>query len=157
MLGIGALYALAALPAASLFAALKPVLFVCALLFALQLVFAGPIPAVATVLRVVGLVLLTSLVSLTTRLSDMINTLTRAIRRVAPSAVSAPKLALAIGLTIRFIPMLLSDIQEIQNARKTRGARGFGVLAIGPLIIKILRMTDALGNAIAARGFENRN
>jgi energy-coupling factor transporter transmembrane protein EcfT len=52
--------------------------------------------------------------------------------------------------------MLLHDFQEVQNARKTRGGRGFSILAAGPLIIKILRMTDALGNAIAARGFENR-
>ena len=52
--------------------------------------------------------------------------------------------------------MLLRDIQEVQHARRTRGASGFSLFGAGPLIIKILRMTDALGSAIAARGFENR-
>ena len=86
----------------------------------------------------------------------MLDALTSAARRLAPLGIDPPKIALAVGLTIRFIPMLLHDIQEVQNARKTRGAKGFGISASGPLIIKILRMTDALGNAIAARGFENR-
>ena len=112
--------------------------------------------AAAATLRIIALVLLTSLVSLTTRLSDMLDALTFATRRLAPFGLDPPKIALAVGLTIRFIPMLLHDMQEVQNARRTRGANGFSVMAAGPLIIKILRMTDALGDAIAARGFENR-
>jgi energy-coupling factor transporter transmembrane protein EcfT len=61
-----------------------------------------------------------------------------------------------IGLTIRFIPMLLHDLQEIRQAKLARRARGLRTFGAGPAIVKILRMTDALGDAIAARGFENR-
>jgi biotin transport system permease protein len=150
------LYVAARLPLGVIFAALRPVLIMCGFIFALQLAVAGLPQAAAAALRIVSLVLLTSLVTLTTRLSDMLDTLTSAARRLAPFGVDPPKIALAVGLTIRFIPMLLHDMQEVQNARKTRGAKGFSIMAAGPLIIKILRMTDALGNAIAARGFENR-
>ncbi len=150
------LYVAARLPLGAVFAALRPVLIISGFIFALQLALAGLPQAMAASLRIVALVLLTSLVTLTTRLSDMLDTLTSAARLFAPLGVDPPKMALAIGLTIRFIPMLLHDFQEVQNARKSRGARGFSILAAGPLIIKILRMTDALGNAIAARGFENR-
>ena len=150
------LYLAARLPLGAVFTALRPVLIVCGFIFALQLILAGLPQATAAALRITALVLLTSLVTLTTRLSDMLDTLTSAARIFAPLGIDPPKVALAIGLTIRFIPMLLHDFQEVQNARKTRGAKGFSILAAGPLIIKILRMTDALGNAIAARGFENR-
>ncbi len=150
------LYVAARLPLGVVFAALRPVLIMCGFIFALQLILAGWPQATAAALRITALVLLTSLVTLTTRLSDMLDTLTSAARILAPLGIDPPKVALAIGLAIRFIPMLLHDFQEVQNARKTRGAKGFSILAAGPLIIKILRMTDALGNAIAARGFENR-
>jgi biotin transport system permease protein len=150
------LYPAARLPLGVVLATLRPVLIVCAIIFALQLAFSGLPQAITAVLRIIALVLLTSLVTLTTRLSDMLDTLTSAARGLAPFGVDPPKIALAVGLTIRFIPMLLRDIEEVQNARKTRGGNGFGLMAAGPLIIKILRMTDAVGNAIAARGFENR-
>jgi biotin transport system permease protein len=153
---IALLYVAARLPLGAVFAALRPVLIICGFLFVLQLAVAGLPQATAAALRIVALVLLTSLVTLTTRLSDMLETLTLAARRLAPLGVNPPKIALAVGLTIRFIPMLLHDLQEVQNARKTRGGKRFSILAAGPLIIRILRMTDALGNAIAARGFENR-
>jgi biotin transport system permease protein len=150
------LYVAARLPLGAVFAALRPVLVICSFIFALQLAVSGLPQAATAALRIIALVLLTSLVTLTTRLSDMLDTLTFAARGLAPLGIDPPKIALAVGLTIRFIPMLLHDIQEVQNARKTRGGKGFSIFAAGPLIIKILRMTDALGNAIAARGFENR-
>lgn len=150
------LYLAARLPLGAVLATLRPVLIVCAIIFALQLVFSGLPQAITAVLLIMALVLLTSLVTLTTRLSDMLDTLTWAARGLARFGIDPPKIALAVGLTIRFIPMLLRDIEEVQNARKTRGAKGFSIMAAGPLIIKILRMTDAVGNAIAARGFENR-
>jgi biotin transport system permease protein len=150
------LYVAARLPLGAMAAALRPVLIMCGFIFVLQLGLSGLPQAASTALRIIALVLLTSLVTLTTRLSDMLDTLTFAARGLAPLGIDPPKIALAVGLTIRFIPMLLNDMQEVQNARKTRGGNGFSILATGPLIIKILRMTDALGNAIAARGFENR-
>lgn len=154
--GIGALYPVARLPLKTVALALKPVFLIAAIIFALQLAFAGWTEAIASFMRILALVLLASLATLTTKLSDMLETLTRAARPTAALGLSPPKLALAIGLTIRFIPALLHDWQEIQRARIARGASGFSFLGAGPLIVKILRMTDALGEAIAARGFDNR-
>jgi biotin transport system permease protein len=154
--GIAALYPLARLPLKTVALALKPVFLIAAIIFGLQLALAGWTEAAASLLRILALVLLASLATLTTKLSDMLDTLTRAARPAAALGLSPPKLALAIGLTIRFIPALLHDWQEIQRARVARGARAFSVLGAGPLIVKILRMTDALGEAIAARSFDNR-
>lgn len=156
LIAIACLYPLARLPVRAVAIALKPVLLVGAALFALQWIIAGPAEAATVALRILALVLLTSLVTLTTRLSDMLDVLSRAARPFAAFGLSPPKLALAVGLAIRFIPTLLQDLQEIQQARLARRARGPSLLGIGPLMVKILRMTDALGDAIAARGFDNR-
>lgn len=153
---IAALYPLARLPLKTVALALKPVFLIAAIIFGLQLALAGWTEATASLLRILALVLLASLATVTTKLSDMLETLTHAARPTSALGLSPPKLALAIGLTIRFIPALLHDWQEIQRARTARGARGLSFLGAGPLIIKILHMTDALGDAIAARGFDNR-
>jgi biotin transport system permease protein len=61
-----------------------------------------------------------------------------------------------VTLALRFIPALAKDWREIEQARAARGARSFGFLAIGPLVLRILSMTNALGDAIAARDFDSR-
>jgi biotin transport system permease protein len=136
---------------------LRPVLIISAIIFGIQLFLVGPQEAVRVVLRLLTLILLTSLVTLTTRFSDMLATLTSASRPLAALGLNPPKFALAAALVIRFIPTLLSDLAEIRQARLARGASGLRSFGPGPLIIKILRMTDALAAAIAARGFESRN
>jgi biotin transport system permease protein len=150
------LYWLAELPAPTIVKALRPVIIVCVLIFAVQLLLSGTEEAARVVMRLMALVLLTSLVTLTTRFSDMLDVLTRTARPLAFLGLSPPKLALATGLVIRFIPTLLHDLSEIRQARLARQASGWRSFGPGPLIVKILRMTDALAGAIAARGFENR-
>ena len=150
------LYRLARLPFATLASALRPVLIVGALIFAMQLFLAGPLDAAKILLRLFTAILLVSLVTLTTRFADMLDVLTRLTRPLARFGLDPPRLALAVGLTIRFIPTLLHDLHEIRQAQRARCASGLRSFGAGPLIVKILRMTDALGNAIAARGFENR-
>ncbi len=151
------LYTLARLPAAEILRALKPILLVAAIIFGLQWALVGPLAATLALLRILCLVLLASLVTLTTPLSEMIDTITALARPLARLGLSPAKLGLVIALTLRFIPVLMNDYREIEAARAARGARYPGLGAAGPLLVKTLRMTDALGDAIAARGFENRS
>jgi len=153
---IALLFRIAQLPLRAMLIALRPLLIAAIVIFSLQFFLAGPLEAASIVLRIGAAVLLTSLVTLTTRFSDMLDVLTRAARPLAVIGIDPPRLALMVGLTIRFIPTLLYDLQEIRRARLARGARGLRAFGAGPLVVKILRMTDALGSAIAARGFENR-
>lgn len=152
----GGLYWLARLPFGTIAAALKPLMFLAIFIFGVQWAFAGWEMAAIVLLRILCVVLLSSLVTLTTPLSEMIDVIVRIVRPLSRFGISGPQIALAIALTIRFIPSLLADLQEIQRARLARGAKGPSILAAGPLILKILHMTNALGDAIAARGFENR-
>ena len=157
LLCISGLYAAARLPLKTIAVAFRPVLIVAAIILVLQMLLAGPVEAARVLFRILAIVLLTSLVTLTTRLSDMLEVIAAAAGPFGRFGVSPPRVALAASLTIRFIPTLLHDLSEIQQARLARQARGPAILGAGPLIVKILSMTEALGNAIAARGFESRN
>ncbi len=149
------LYVLAGLSLGVVLRALSPVLMTVALFAGLQAVFAGWPAALSTGLKTTSLVLLASLVTVTTRFSDMVDALTAAARPLARIGLSPAKTGLALALAIRFVPVLMKDYQDIQAARLARGGSRWGVLALGPLLIKTLRMTGDLSDAITARGFEN--
>jgi biotin transport system permease protein len=151
-----ALYPLARLPLSAATAALSPLLLIGGAIVTLQLALSGWQEAAATAMRLPALVLLAALVTYTTPLSDMIETVTRAASPLARLGISPPRIGLAITLAMRFIPALAKDWQEIEQARAARGAAGRSFLAIGPLILRILCMTNALGDAIAARDFDSR-
>ncbi len=154
--GLIGLYWIAELPFESLIASIKPLFLAIALIFALQFFISGFAEAMTVIVRIVSAVLIASLVTLTTRMADMLDVLMRISRPLAFFGVNPTRFALAVSLAIRFIPTLLNDLGEMRQAKLARRAQGLRVFAVGPLIIKILRMTGTVGNAIAARGFENR-
>jgi biotin transport system permease protein len=136
--------------------ALRPVILVAAAVFALQWWLTGIGEALRAVLRIFALVLAASLVTLTTPFSRMIDTLAVAAGPLAVFGFNPARFGLAAALVIRFIPVLMNDFREIEMARAARGSRRPALGAAGPLIIKTLRMTDTLSEAILARGFETR-
>jgi biotin transport system permease protein len=123
----------------------------------LQAIFAGWEAGLITALRTISLVLGASLVTFTTPFADMIDALAFAARPLSHFGASPAKTGLALALAIRFIPVLMQDYRDIQDARAARGGSRFGALALGPLLIKVLRMSAELSDAIAARSFESRD
>jgi biotin transport system permease protein len=149
----GPLHARATSPRSCPFTASIPILGV---IFIAQVTLSGWIPAATASMRIIALVLLASLVTLTSPLTEVIDAVTRAARPLGRFGVSAPKLGLAVSLTMRFIPAFAKDWRDTEDARAARGATGSGYLGLGPLILRILCMTNALGDAIASRDFESR-
>jgi biotin transport system permease protein len=150
------LYPLARLPLGEIARAIAPVIVLVVAICTFQWFVAGPAAAAAIGLRIITLVLLAALVTLTTPFSAMIDTFGRAAALARPLGVNPQKVGLAASLAVRFIPVLLADYREIQAARQARGARSPGLFAAGPLLIKTLRMAGTLADAVEARGFENR-
>ena len=151
-----ALYPLARCRFMEIARALKPVVLLVAAICAFQWVVAGPLAAATIGARIITLVLLAALVTLTTPFSAMIDTFARVAALARPLGVNPHKVALAAALAVRFIPVLLDDYRAIQAARRARGARSPGLFAVGPLLIKTLRMAGTLSEAIEARAFDNR-
>ena len=156
LLVVVGLYGLARLPLNAALMTLRPLLPLIGIIFLAQVALSGWIPATTTVLRIACFILLAALVTLTSPLSAMIDAITRAARPLGRFGLSAPKLGLAIALTMRFIPALAHDWRGVESARAARGAVRPSFLGVGALILRILCMTNALGDAIASRDFESR-
>lgn len=112
-----------------------------------------------TALRVSGALLaaiaVAALVALTTRLSDMLDAVTRAAQPLRHVGVSPDRVALVLVLTVRAIPLLARGLRQVTEARKARGL-GMSVRAlVVPTVLGALQTADQLGDALAARGVDD--
>ncbi|MGF1512849.1 MAG: energy-coupling factor transporter transmembrane component T family protein [Elainellaceae cyanobacterium] len=108
---------------------------------------------VAVVLRFVVLVLLAAVVSLTTQVTAMMDVLERSLRPLVRFGVPVDTVTLILMLTVRFIPVLLAQIQEIQAAQQARGVSRPALTLWVPLLVKTLRLADQVTEALDARGY----
>ncbi len=148
------LYAIARVPLRTAARQLRPFVLLIGLIFVFHGLFTSWTLGFLVVLRFAVLVLLGMLVSFTTRVSDMIETIESALAPLRALGVNPEKVSLALSLALRFIPLLYSQVQEIREAQRVRGLeRNLAAIAI-PLLVRTLKMAGDLTDAIEARGFD---
>lgn len=131
--------------------ALWPMLLVVALL---QGWFDGWPVAAATLLRIVALVGFASLVTFTTKTGEMLDTLAPLFAPLRLLGVNPRLPALAIGLVIRLVPMLLELWTARQEAWQARTGRRASIRLIPSFLAEALALADQLAEALDARGFQ---
>ena len=152
---VAGLFALARIPARLIWAQLRPLRWFLLVIAVAQVVLAGW----STAVMVCGSLLLSlavaSLVTLTTRVSAMLDVCQRLLRPLARFGLDPDRIGLVLALTIRCIPMLSGIVEEVGQARKARGL-GFSIVAlVVPAVVRSLRSADALGEALVARGVDD--
>jgi biotin transport system permease protein len=146
------LYVVAGIGWRVLWAQFRPLALVLAALFAVQTLFGDAGQGITMVLRCLALISLAALVTLTTRTSDMVAALERALRPLSRFGIDPDKISLVISLALRFIPVLGEQVTQIREAQRARGLdRNILALAV-PLLVHCLSMADAVADAIEARG-----
>lgn len=117
----------------------------------------SPARAITVGSRILTLVIAASVITHSTRLSDMLDTLMGALKPLSRLGVNPALVSLAIALTIRFIPAIADDYREIRAARMARCGRGFSPTLFGPLLVRMLRDADMIVQAIEARSYASRS
>ena len=60
-----------------------------------------------------------------------------------------------LALTIRAVPVMTEIVVAVLEARKARGAeRSVRAIAV-PVVVRALQTSDAMGEALIARGFDD--
>ncbi|AZR74749.1 transporter [Anoxybacter fermentans] len=177
---------LSKLPYKRVLLGLKPILFIAAFTFVLHLFFTtggdvilkvgfitvyeeGFYTGIFMVVRILLLILFTSLLTLTTspiELTDAIEHLLKPFQRLG---VPAHELAMMMTIALRFIPTLMDEAEKIMKAQQARGAdfESGGLIKkaksliplLIPLFVSAFRRADDLALAMEARcyrGGENR-
>lgn len=133
----------------------RPAVALVLVLGAVQVLVLGPWPASVLVASVSAMLALAWSVSLTTPVSEMLAAVVAALAPLRRFGVRPERVGLAVALTIRAIPLLADVGRQVVEARSARGAptglRGLPGTAV-PLVVRTLRLADAMGDAVVARG-----
>ena len=95
---------------------------------------------------------LANLVTMTTRLDDMIGVIERATAPLARLGVQPRVLAVAIALVIRFTPVLMDKAGQLGQAWRARSARRVNWRLVLPISLMALDDADRVAEALRARG-----
>jgi biotin transport system permease protein len=133
---------------------LKPLLPLILIIGALQAASEGWGHGVAVIMRILAMVLLADLVSMTTTMSALMEAMTPALRVLRPVGVNPRKTALAVTLVLRFVPVLLGKWQAREEAWRSRTRRRMPLRLVAAFIAEILQLADHVAEALDARGFD---
>jgi biotin transport system permease protein/energy-coupling factor transport system permease protein len=105
-----------------------------------------------------------SLLTMTTTQSELTGGLERLLRPAKILNISSHDIAMLIGLALRFIPTLQSEMRNVRDAQSARGVDFNPRRPIGkikaltfltvPLLLNVIRRSDELVDAMEARGYQ---
>ena len=104
------------------------------------------------ILRMVAAVAAANLVTMTTKLADMMAVMEWLARPFARFGLAPKTLAMAMALVIRFIPVMVERHGQITDAWRARSARRAGWRVLLPTILAALDDADQVAEALRARG-----
>lgn len=117
-----------------------------------QLIFLGPEPAIANSARVAAAIVLSALLVLTTRVTDLLDALERGLQPLERVRIDPQSAALLLTVTLTTIPVLARLAKDVREAQRARGAgAGLRTFAV-PMIVLASKHAFDLGDALTARG-----
>ncbi len=136
---------------------IKPLLFILAVLFAIHLWATDWQTGLVAVSRLLAMVLLANAVTMTTTMSEMMDAVMPLFQPLRIFGIEPAKIALAVALVIRFIPVLFAEWSARERSWQARGGgrqtwRLFPAFSLG-----VLRLSSNVGIALDARGFARRH
>ncbi|EID77504.1 MULTISPECIES: energy-coupling factor transporter transmembrane component T family protein [Rhodococcus] len=155
VLVVGLLFAVASIPWRVAVAQLRPVVWMLLIIAVFQVLITSPARAVVVCGVLLISVALAALVTLTTRVTDMLDTVSRALGPLRRFGVDPDRIGLLLALAIRCIPLLTGIVQEVAQARKARGLQWSMTALATPVLVRALRTADAMGDALVARGVDD--
>lgn len=159
-LGVAALvvaggFALARIPARVAWSQLWPMRWFLLFIAIFQVIFTGWERALMTCGTLLMTVAIAALITLTTRVTEMLDVCQRLLGPLRRFGVDPDRAGLVLALTIRCIPLMVEIVGAVSQARKARGA-GFSLRAlVVPSVVRALRRADAIGDALTARGVDD--
>ncbi len=152
---VGVVYLSAGLGLGLMWHQIRPMMLLMIVIAAMTWITATWQKAVAVPGMILVLVAVASLVTLTTRTTDLVDVLVRLFGALRRFGVDPERVGLILLLGIRVVPLVYELSREISEAQTARGAvRDIRAFAV-PLIVRALRDADAMGEALVARGFDD--
>jgi biotin transport system permease protein len=131
---------------------MKPILWIVGIIWIFH-AFRGEYLAGSVVcLRLLVLVGLANFVTLTSKLTDMIDLFLCLLSPFKRLGVRTGAIGLALGLVMRFTPVLIERTGQLTQSWRARGGVGASWRLILPLFITVVDDADRVAEALRARG-----
>lgn len=111
-----------------------------------------PIEGIGIALRLLAVLALANLVTLTSRLEDMADVVIRLAQPLRLLGVHPDRLGLALALVIRFTPILAERGDQLTQAWRARSARRPSWILLAPFSVAALDDATHVAEALRARG-----
>ncbi|WGS18119.1 MULTISPECIES: energy-coupling factor transporter transmembrane protein EcfT [unclassified Bradyrhizobium] len=132
---------------------LKPIVPLLAIVGGLQGLFSQWDEGASVVLRLLVMVLVADLVTVTTTMSALMDAVEPLFRLLRPLGVNSRKIALSVALVLRFIPVLLANWHAREEAWRSRSQRRVPLRIVVLFLIETLRLADHVADALDTRGY----
>ncbi|MEU2033631.1 energy-coupling factor transporter transmembrane component T family protein [Nocardia amamiensis] len=152
---VAGLFAVARIPWRVVVAQLRPLVWMVALIAVFQVLITSPARAAVVCGVLVISVALAALVTLTTRVTDLLDAVTRGLGSLRRLGVDPERIGLLLALAIRCVPLLAGIVHDVAEARRARGLQWSMTALVTPTLVRALRTADAMGDALAARGVDD--
>lgn len=107
--------------------------------------------ALLSITRIMLMVMLADLITVTTPMQDMMQAMRPLLRPLEFLGLSPKKLSLAMALMIRFIPVLAAQWSAQREAWQARSHRNPKLRLVAPFVSLAMRRTDRVAESVAAR------
>ncbi|WP_280243850.1 energy-coupling factor transporter transmembrane component T family protein [Nocardia abscessus] len=152
---VAGLFAAAGIPWRVALAQLRPLVWMVLLIAAFQVWITSPARAAVVCGVLVISVALAALFTLTTRVTDMLDAVTRWLGPLRRVGIDPERIGLLLALAIRCVPLLAGIVHDVAEARRARGLEWSMTALVTPVLVRALRTADAMGDALAARGVDD--
>ncbi|EJF87475.1 hypothetical protein ME1_01077 [Bartonella vinsonii subsp. arupensis OK-94-513] len=155
LLFVALLYGVAKIPFKNVVKQLKSMGLFLVLIFVFQVFCKSWLEGAEVVLRLIILFSLSSLISFTTKVSDMVDTIQAGLRHFRCFGINPSKVSMVISMAIRFIPLLSEKFNEVREAQRARGFDSNIFALAMPLIIRTIKMASEVAEALEARSYDS--
>ncbi|WP_174188329.1 energy-coupling factor transporter transmembrane component T family protein [Nocardia barduliensis] len=152
---VSGLFAAAGIPWRVALEQLRPLVWMVLLIAAFQVLITSPARAAVVCGVLVLSVAPAALFTLTTRVTDMLDAVTRWLGPLRRVGVDPERIGLLLALAIRCVPLLAGIVHDVAEARRARGLQWSMTALVTPVLVRALRTADAMGDALAARGVDD--
>ncbi|MEU7765683.1 energy-coupling factor transporter transmembrane protein EcfT [Nocardia sp. NPDC049190] len=149
------LFAVAGIPVRVALAQLRPTVWMLLVIAVFQVLATSPARAVVVCGVLLISVALAAVVTLTTRVTDMLDAVTSGLGPLRRIRVDPERIGLLLALAIRCVPLLAGIVHDVAQARRARGLQWSMTALATPVLVRALRTADAMGDALAARGVDD--
>ncbi len=131
---------------------LKPLMPFLLIIMLLHIWAGSVVEGAVVVTRLLALILLANLISMTTLMADMMAAMQPVFQPLKYVGVNPRKISIAVALMIRFAPVIYALFESLQESWKARSSFKPRWHLLAPLTIQTLKLADSVGDALQSRG-----